>query len=29
VPMIGRTVADMSVTSVVGMADIEAWVKEI
>ncbi|MEY4951764.1 MAG: S-malonyltransferase, partial [Pseudomonadota bacterium] len=28
-PMIGRTVADVSVTSVVSMADIEALAKEI
>jgi [acyl-carrier-protein] S-malonyltransferase len=28
-PMIGRTVADVSITSVVGMADIEALAKEL
>ena len=28
-PMIGRTVADVRITSVVGMADIEALVKEL
>ncbi|WP_374279802.1 ACP S-malonyltransferase [Novosphingobium sp.] len=28
-PMIGRTVADVTVTSVIGMADIEALIKEL
>ncbi|WP_068072075.1 ACP S-malonyltransferase [Novosphingobium lentum] len=28
-PMIGRTVADVAVTSVIGMADIEAFAKEL
>jgi [acyl-carrier-protein] S-malonyltransferase len=28
-PMIGRTVTDVTVTSVVGMADIEALIKEL